>query len=77
MPMKNPAHPGELIRDNIHELGLSAKGLGVTRQQLHNIIARRSAITLEMAVRLEKAIGSTTSSRLLRCTFLKGFQGVP
>jgi len=39
MPMKNPAHPRELIRDNIHELGLSiseaAKGLGVTRQQLH------------------------------------------
>jgi plasmid maintenance system antidote protein VapI len=39
MVMKNPAHLGELIRDNIDELGLSvteaAKGLGVTRQQLH------------------------------------------
>ena len=68
MPMKNPAHPGELVRDNIDELGLSiseaAKGLGVTRQQLHNIIARRSAITPEMAVRLEKAIGSTADTWL-------------
>ena len=68
MPMKNPAHPGELIRDNIDELGLSiteaAKGLGVTRQQLHNIIAQRSAVTPEMAVRLEKAIGSTADTWL-------------
>jgi addiction module HigA family antidote len=60
MPMKNPAHPGELIRDNIDDLGLSvseaAKGLGVTRQQLHNVISGRSAITPEMAVRLEKQL---------------------
>jgi antitoxin HigA-1 len=49
-------------------LGLSiteaAKGLGVTRQQLHNIIAQRSAVTPEMAVRLEKAIGSTADTWL-------------
>ena len=61
--MKNPAHPGELVRDNLDELGVSisdaAKGLGVTRHQLHKIIAGRSAITPEMAVRLEKAIGGT------------------
>ena len=37
----------------------AAKGLGVTRQQLHKIIAGRSAITPEMAVRLEKAIGGS------------------
>jgi antitoxin HigA-1 len=63
VPMKNPAHPGELVRDNLDELGVSisdaAKGLGVTRQQLHKIIAGRSAISPEMAVRLEKAIGGT------------------
>jgi antitoxin HigA-1 len=63
LPMKNPAHPGELVRDNLDELGVSisdaAKGLGVTRQQLHKIIAGRSAISPEMAVRLEKAIGGT------------------
>ena len=64
LAMKNPAHPGELIRDNIDELGLSvteaAKGFGVVlRQQLHNIIAGRGPITPEMAVRLEKSIGRT------------------
>jgi len=68
MEMKNPPHPGELVGDNLDELGISvtaaARGLGITRQQLHNIIAGRSAITPEMAVRLEKAIGSTADTWL-------------
>lgn len=63
MPMKNPPHPGELVRDNVDELGLSiaeaAKGLGVTRQQLYNVVNGKSAITPEMALRLEKALGGT------------------
>ena len=63
MTMKNPAHPGLLVRDDIEELGLSvaaaARGLGVTRQQLYRIINTSSAITPEMALRLEKAIGGT------------------
>ena len=66
MQMKNPLHPGELIGDNLDELGVSisdaAKGLGITRQQLHNLIAGRSAVTTEMAVRLEKALGSTAET---------------
>jgi antitoxin HigA-1 len=61
MPMKNPPHPGEMIGDSLEELGVSisdaAKGLGVTRQQLHNLIAGRCAITPEMAFRLEQALG--------------------
>jgi addiction module HigA family antidote len=40
----------------------AAKSLGVTRQQLHNLIAGRSAVTTEMAVRLEKALGSTAET---------------
>lgn len=67
--MKNPAHPGEMIGDSLAEAGVStvaaAKGLGVTRQQLHNLIAGRSGVTPEMAVRLEKALGST-ADRWLR-----------
>jgi len=63
MAMKNPPHPGELLKDNVGELGLTvaeaAKGLGVTRQQLYNVINGKSAITPEMAVRLEKALGGT------------------
>lgn len=63
MPMKNPPHPGEMIGDIVADLGLSivdaAKGLGVTRQQFHNLIAGRGAVSPEMAYRLEKALGST------------------
>jgi antitoxin HigA-1 len=63
MPMKNPPHPGELIRDNLADLGLSvaqgAVGLGVTRQQLYNVINGKSGITPEMALRLEKAFGGS------------------
>lgn len=66
--MKNPPHPGELIGDSLEELGVSiteaARTLGVTRQQLHNLIAGRSAVTPEMAVRLEKALGSTADTWL-------------
>ena len=68
MEMKNPPHPGELIGDNLEELRISitkaATGLGITRQQLHNLIAGRSGITPEMAVKLEKALGSTADTWL-------------
>jgi addiction module HigA family antidote len=61
MPMKNPPHPGELVRANLEELKLSvaeaADGLRVTRQQLYNVLSGKSSITPEMAVRLEKAFG--------------------
>lgn len=61
--MKNPPHPGELVRDNLTDLALSvaaaAAGLGVTRQQLYNVINGKSAITPEMALRLERAFGGT------------------
>ena len=66
--MKNPPHPGELIGDSLEELGISitdaARGLGITRQQLHNLIAGRSGITPEMAVKLEQALGSTADTWL-------------
>jgi antitoxin HigA-1 len=68
MQMKKPPHPGELIGDSLEELGVSvseaARVLGITRQQLHNLIAGRSAVRPEMAVRLEKALGSTADAWL-------------
>ncbi len=68
MEMKNPAHPGELVKACLDDLGLSvaeaARGLGVTRQQLHNVIAARSSITPEMAIRFEKAFGGTADTWL-------------
>ncbi len=63
MPMKNPPHPGIGLKDDLDALGLTvaeaANGLGVTRQQLYNVISGKSSITPEMALRLERAIGST------------------
>ena len=68
LQMKNPPHPGELIGDTLEEFGViiteAAKVLGITRQQLHNLIAGRSGITPEMALRLEKALGSTADAWL-------------
>jgi antitoxin HigA-1 len=66
--MRNPPHPGEIVADSLAELGVTIKdpadALGVTRQQLHRVISVRSGITPEMAVRLEKAIGSTADTWL-------------
>jgi antitoxin HigA-1 len=68
MAMKKPPHPGEMIGDALEEMGISisaaAKSLGVTRQQIHNVIAGRSAISPEMALRLEKGLGSTADTWL-------------
>jgi antitoxin HigA-1 len=68
LTMKNPPHPGEMIGDSLDEMGVTiveaAKALGVSRQQLHNVIAGRSAIVPEMAYRLEKALGSTADAWL-------------
>lgn len=66
--MKNPIHPGLLVKECLDDLGLSvaqaAEALGVTRQQLHKIVAQKSSVTPEMAFRLEKAFGSTADTWL-------------
>ncbi len=66
--MKNPAHPGGLIRDNIDELGLSvadaALGLGVTRQQLYRLIKGQHGVTPDMALLLEQAFGGSADAWL-------------
>ncbi len=61
-------HPGLLVKECLDDLGLSvaeaAGGLGITRQQLHNVIAGRSSVTPEMAFRFEKAFGGTADTWL-------------
>ncbi len=69
MPMKNPAHPGRIVRDACLEpLGLTltagAKILGVSRQTLTKVINGQSGISPEMAIRLTKAFGSTPETWL-------------
>lgn len=64
MPMKNPPHPGRVVRqDCLAPLGLTvteaAVVLGVTRQALNNVVNERAGISSEMAVRLAKAFGGS------------------
>lgn len=67
--MHNPPHPGELIKELCFEpLNLSvtdaAKGLGVTRKALSELINGHSGISPEMAIRLERGFGSTAETWL-------------
>ena len=62
MPMKNPPHPGDLIKTEIVEaLGLNvsqAAGiLKVRRATLSDLLHGKAALTPEMALRIEKAFG--------------------
>jgi addiction module HigA family antidote len=64
MSMKTPPHPGRIVRQEcIEALGLTvtaaAKGLGVTRKALSELVNGKSGISPEMAVRLSKAFGSS------------------
>jgi addiction module HigA family antidote len=65
--MFNPPHPGEIIREDcLAPLNLTvtdaAKGLGVSRQSLSELINGRSGISADMALRLEKAGWGTAES---------------
>lgn len=62
MPMKNPPHPGELIKTEIIAvLGLNvtraAEILKVRRATLSDLLAGKAALSPEMALRIEKAFG--------------------
>jgi addiction module HigA family antidote len=67
--MHNPPHPGEIVRDQCLEpLGLSvtdaARGLGVTCKALSELLNGHAGVSPEMAIRLEKAFGSTAETWL-------------
>ena len=64
MPMKNPPHPGRIVRDEcLAPLGLSvtsaARALGVSRNAVSELVNGRRGISAEMAIRLSKAFGSS------------------
>ena len=69
MPMKNPPHPGGVVRRQcIEPLGLTltnaAVALGVTRTTLSELVNEKRGISPEMAVRLSKVFGDTAESWL-------------
>ncbi|MGA2569624.1 MAG: HigA family addiction module antitoxin [Terracidiphilus sp.] len=62
MPMKNPPHPGSLIKTEVIEaLGLSvskaAEILQVRRATLSDLLNGKSTLTPDMALRIERAFG--------------------
>ena len=62
MPMKNPPHPGDLIKTEVIEaLGLSVSKasdiLKVRRATLSDLLHGKAVLTPEMALRIEKAFG--------------------
>jgi antitoxin HigA-1 len=67
--MDNPPHPGEIVKELCLEpLGLSvtdaAKGLGVTRKALSELLNGHAGISPAMAIRLEQAFASTAETWL-------------
>jgi len=63
-PLKRPpVHPGEILREDVlPSLGLTvseaARRLGVSRQQLHRILACKNPITTDMALRIGRFAGN-------------------
>ena len=69
MAMHNPPHPGEFIRETyIEPFDISirslAESLGVAVSTLARVVAERSAVSPEMALRLSKAVGRSPESWL-------------
>lgn len=69
MPMKNPPHPGEILRELYLEpleltVTQAAAGLGVARKTLSLLLNGHSNISPDMAIRLSKAFGRTPESWL-------------
>ncbi|MGJ4789524.1 HigA family addiction module antitoxin [Leptospira koniambonensis] len=69
MNKRKPTHPGEiLLEDIIKPLGLTiteaAKGLGISRKTLSEIVNCKSPVTPEMAVRIGIATNTSAESWL-------------
>ena len=60
---RQPTHPGTILREDVlPALGISvseaARRLGISRQQLHRVLACTHPITVEMALRIGKFAGN-------------------
>lgn len=69
MPMHNPPHPGEIVKyECLEPLGLTvtraAQGLAISRQALSELINERSGVSVDMALRLSQAFGSSPETWL-------------
>jgi antitoxin HigA-1 len=57
-----PAHPGEVLADILDELEISqtkfAELIGVSRRTVNQIVQGRRPVTVDMAIRIGKALGN-------------------
>ena len=64
MRKRVPTHPGAILREdvlpNLPGMSVSAfaRNLGVCRQTLHSLLAERSGVSAEMALRLGTLLGN-------------------
>ncbi len=58
---RTPVHPGEILADEIHEIGLTAKMLAdliqVPANRLYQILAGKRNVTADTALRLARYFG--------------------
>jgi len=59
--MRTPIHPGEILGDELEEIGLSARKLAdvieVPASRLYQILAGKRALTADTALRLSQYFG--------------------
>lgn len=65
-PNRTPTHPGAVLREDVlPALGISisefSRMIGVSRQQVHKILAEERGISPEMALRIGKFVGNGAS----------------
>ena len=69
MRMRNPAHPGAIIRDSMNETGLTprelAEKLGVERETLTEFLNERAGISRTLALAIER-VGWGRADLLMR-----------
>lgn len=65
LKMKNPAHPGCVLKGILREATLpvteATKVLGVSRSALSRLLSAEADLSWEMAIRISKAFGGSTS----------------
>lgn len=58
-----PVHPGEVLQDELEEIGLTqtalAKHIGVLPKTVNEICRGKRGITAEMAMKLSRALGGS------------------
>ena len=69
MPMQNPPHPGEILKyECLEPLALSveraAEGLEISPETLHDLVNEKVGVSVDMAIRLSQAFGSTPETWL-------------